>query len=539
MQREVPTNPPSTSLNPLKDAVGVTSVDYGAQYDGLVKKADNLQNFLEKGEAEGPLLRYLPGLAKPLYQGQIKGTIEKRAYADDTYKDLKTAEFNIQLSSNQYMNFHNVHLVFPMKIKKSSNVANNLAATEITVNNFFAHWIKEIDIKRLGDDTPILPTTNTVEIYKYSDAILKHIPKNALAVIQNDLLYSKKKVKLPDGEDRRKKHTPQNGDADERTDDNIDDRIQKFRTQLQNNYYYRIPLKYICDIGYVNTPIKFNTKWRLTFETNMSRLFESKTNLANDADYPDTADAKIILDSAPYLLFHQFSLEDTYRAYFEGAMISNQILRTGLKFSPYQKSYELVAGAQSKTFTFTNAFKQFAFLEFSLVFDKSDQHLNIYDSYNAETAATSIKYIKLQNASNTYSEFNTIKFNLEDEEDRFVLYNAFVAWVTKGSSIVPESDYLYNEVRQQLPNRNTYFTDSDEKVYIDIRRSKGYTGEFERVNRDDSDLVVTIDLKNAAAKKMRLYVTGYYQGEYMYMLTKDGLVMNHKEYSIAKIKNKS
>ena len=539
MQRDVPINPPSTSLNPLKDAVGVTSVDYTAQFDGLVKKADNLQNFIEKGQAEGPLIRYLPGIAKPLYQGQIKGTIEKRAYADDTYKDLKTAEFNIQLSSNQYMNFHNVHLVFPMKIKKSTNVANNLTATDITVNNFFAHWIKEIDIKRLGDDTPILPTTNTVEIYKYSDAILKHIPKNALAVIQNDLLYSKKKVKLPDDEDRRKKHTAAGGDATERTDDNIDDRIQKFRTQLQNTYYYRIPLKYICDIGYVNTPIKFNTKWRLTFETNMSRLFESKTNLANDADYPDTADAKIILDSAPYLLFHQFSLEDTYRAYFEGAMISNQILRTGLKFSPYQKSYELVAGAQSKTFTFTNAFKQFAFLEFSLVFDKSDQHLNIYDSYNAETAATSIKYIKLQNASNTYSEFNTIKFNLEDEEDRFVLYNAFVAWVTKGSSIVPESDYLYNEVRQQLPNRKTYFTDSDEKIYIDIRRSKGYTDEFERVNRDDSDLVVTVDLKNAAAKKMRLYVTGYYQGEYMYMLTKDGLVMNHKEYSIAKIKNKS
>ena len=353
------------------------------------------------------------------------------------------------------------------------------------------------------------------------------------------MLYSKKKVTLPVGEDRRDNHTAANEDADNRTDDNIDERIQKFRTQLQSTYYYRIPLKYICDIGYVNTPIKFNTKWRLTFETNMSRLFESKTNLAAGADYPDTVDAKIILDSAPCLLFHQFSLEDTYRAYFEGAMISNQVLRTSLKFSPYQKSYELVAGAQSKTFTFTNAFKQFAFLEFSLVFDKSDQHLNIYDSYNAETAATSIKYIKLQNASNTYSEFNTIKFNLEDEEDRFILYNAFVAWVTKGSSIVPESDYLYNETRQQLPNRNTYFTNSDEKVYIDIRRSKGYTGEFERVNRDDSDLVVTVDLKNAGAKKMRLYVTAYYQGEYMYMLTKDGLVMNHKEYSIAKIKNRS
>ena len=92
------------------------------------------------------------------------------------------------------MNFHSVHLVFPLKIKKKSNVASNIAATATSVNNFFAHWIKEIDIKRLGDDTPILPTSNTVEIYKYSDAILKDIPKDALEVIENDLLYSKKKL---------------------------------------------------------------------------------------------------------------------------------------------------------------------------------------------------------------------------------------------------------------------------------------------------------------------------------------------------------
>ena len=436
------------------------------------------------------------------------------------------------------MNFHNVHLVFPLKIKKKTNVANNILVTEITVNNFIAHWIKEIDIKRLGDDAPILPTTNTVEIYKYSDAILKHMPKKALAVIENDLLYSKKKVKLPTGEDRRDERT---NDADQakRTDDNFEERIEKFHDQLENNYWYRIPIKFLCDIRFVNTPIKFNTKWRLTFEINMQKSFESKTNQAAAADYPDTVDAKIILELAPYLLFYQFSLEDTYRAYFEGAMISNQILRTGIKYSPYQKSYEPVAGSQSKTFTFTNAFKQFAFLEFSLVFDKSDQHLSINDSYNAETGAVSIKYIKLQNASNTYSEFNTIKFNLEDEEDRYVLYNAFVAWVTKDSSMVPERDYLYNEVKQELPTRKKYFTDSDERVYIDIRKSKGYTGEFDRVNRDDSGLVVTVDLKAAATKKMRVYVTGYYQGEYMYMLTKEGLVINHKEYSIAKIKNKT
>ena len=78
-------------------------------------------------------------------------------------------------------------------------------------------------------------------------------------------------------------------------------------------------------------------------------------------------------------------------------------------------------------------------------FDRSDKHLSIYDSYNAEVAATQIKSIKLQN---TYSEFNTVKFDLEEEEDRYTLYNAFVAWVTRGSSIVPESDYINNKICQ-------------------------------------------------------------------------------------------
>ena len=127
MQKNVPLNPPATSLNPLKDAVGVTSVDFGTQFDGLVKKADNLEKFIDTGRGQAELIRYLPGLAKPLYQGQLKGTIQKKAYADDTYKDLKTAEFNIQLSLNQYMNFHNVHLVFPLKMKKKKQIMQTIS----------------------------------------------------------------------------------------------------------------------------------------------------------------------------------------------------------------------------------------------------------------------------------------------------------------------------------------------------------------------------------------------------------------------------
>ena len=204
-------------------------------------------------------MRYLPGLTKPLYQGQLKVTNERKAFADDTYKDLKVAEYTIQFSNNEYMNFHNVHLVFPMKIKKKSNVANDILAGEITVNNFFAHWIKEIDIKRLSDDIPILPTTNTIPIYRYSDRLLKHMPKDSLAIIENNLLYSKKKlnyhwVKI------NATHIRQLVKMQIIELMIISMKESKFQNQLKNTYWYRVPLKYIVDIGQINTPIKFNTK---------------------------------------------------------------------------------------------------------------------------------------------------------------------------------------------------------------------------------------------------------------------------------------
>ena len=120
MQKETPQNHPSTTLNPLKDAAGVVSVDYSSQFNSLSKKVQNLKSFVEDGKAEAGMLEYLPGLAEPKYQGQIKGINERKAYADETYTDLKLAEFNIQLSNNEYMNFHNLEIVFPMKIKKKN-----------------------------------------------------------------------------------------------------------------------------------------------------------------------------------------------------------------------------------------------------------------------------------------------------------------------------------------------------------------------------------------------------------------------------------
>ena len=56
------------------------------------------------------------------------------------------------LTADTATNFNNMHLCIPLQIKKKTNAANDVDDGLTTVNNFFAHFIKEIDIRRYGDD---------------------------------------------------------------------------------------------------------------------------------------------------------------------------------------------------------------------------------------------------------------------------------------------------------------------------------------------------------------------------------------------------
>ena len=105
------------------------------------------------------------------------------------------------------------------------------------------------------------------------------------------------------------------------------------------------------------------------------------------------------------------------------------------------KSFELVVGTESGVVNLQAANKQFSSLTISLVYDKSDQHRSVYDSYNTELGSTKIKSVELKNASNTYSSFNTVKFNMSNAHDKYLVYMQFVAWCCNGSSMVPLSNY--------------------------------------------------------------------------------------------------
>ena len=103
-------------------------------------------------------------LANVSRQGQIYSIVPKKADASSNYTDKKTLEFNILLASNTYTKYSALTIVLPIQIKKATNAAADIDGTMITVNNFFAHWLKEVDIKRYPDDIPILPTNNTLDI---------------------------------------------------------------------------------------------------------------------------------------------------------------------------------------------------------------------------------------------------------------------------------------------------------------------------------------------------------------------------------------
>ena len=112
----------------------------------------------------------------------------------------------------------------------------------------------------------------------------------------------------------------------------------------------------------------------------------------------------------------------------------------------------------------------------------------------------------------------------------------FVAYFCgKGSIMTPITKCMNNEIEQDIIKEKKCFTDeSDEKIFIDMRRSKGYTDELEELSRNDADTDLKILLTKAAEKNIRLKVLAYLQAEYWYAITNRGKVFTYKNYSIKK-----
>ena len=95
------------------------------------------------------------------------------------------------------------------------------------------------------------------------------------------------------------------------------------------------------------------------------------------------------------------------------------------------------------------------------------------------------------------------------------------------------TDYINNLIYQELINKDNRFdVKSDERIYLDLRATSGYVKETEKLEQNDSKITFHVLLKQAATKKLSLRVWAHSLGEYLYILTKNGLTLRHRTYTI-------
>ena len=370
----------------------------------------------------------------------------------------------------------------------------------------------------------LLPTNNSIAIHHYSNS-------NDISArkISKKILYSIKQVYLAQNTDRR----PHNDNDDAgRTDPNLTYRIAQLKNYIFQKHAYRIPLGWIVDLGLVNFAFKTNLRIIITLERNLNKFFESNKKVST---VPENPDAFINIYDSPFISYQEINLTKNADLYFTGILRSETALRQGVLPVPYQQEFEIAVSMQSFTCTFKGAQRQFDWFEISVVYNKSYQHTTIYDSYDLEIASKVIQSIKFENTTTTYSLTGKLSNDFEKDDDKNILYKMFIAKQCNGCSTAPLTQYKNNEIYQEIMAEDEYTNnDTDDRIWIDMRRSKGYTDELEKINRDDSGLAVILGFKEATAKKLRLRITGYSQGEYWYLLSNKGYIMSFKNYNISK-----
>ena len=140
-----------------------------------------IRDLINMGKYDAHLAKYIPCL------------LDLAIQSHPSYKDMEQLDFPILLTENCYVNPNSIHVCFPIKIKKKSNNNADIDGNLITVNNFFAHWIKEISVIRYGSDKGLPPIFLPWEVYQHSDQKLKNLPPHNTNNTKKD--YNKNNTK--------------------------------------------------------------------------------------------------------------------------------------------------------------------------------------------------------------------------------------------------------------------------------------------------------------------------------------------------------
>ena len=94
-----------------------------------------------------------------------------------------------------------------------------------------------------------------------------------------------------------------------------------------------------------------------------------------------------------------------------------------------------------------------------------------------------------------------MSYDLELEDEKHILYKMLAAYNCNGCSSAPLSQYINNEIYQEMPDEDKFAdNERDDRTYIDMRRSKSYTDELDKLIVIIEMLCFTSNLKKLLQK---------------------------------------
>ena len=100
------------------------------------EKYKEIRELVKTGRYDQDIAKYIPGLLELKFQGMLEDIDTREKQAHLSYADMEQLNFHILLTDNYYINPNNIHICFPMKIKKSTNQSADIDGDLITVNSF-------------------------------------------------------------------------------------------------------------------------------------------------------------------------------------------------------------------------------------------------------------------------------------------------------------------------------------------------------------------------------------------------------------------
>ena len=86
---------------------------------------------MDRAEYDAELARYIPGILELVYQGMLDDIKTVEQVAHQSYQGLETLDFQLLLDKNRYTDLNSLHICFPMRIRKATDVTANIEANMI------------------------------------------------------------------------------------------------------------------------------------------------------------------------------------------------------------------------------------------------------------------------------------------------------------------------------------------------------------------------------------------------------------------------